>query len=383
MPSRTRTDSTPDPAGTRTDLSTGTVFTRTSPDMEDWVCKDVIGNFGGENPFDNLTRTRAGSKVNGINGNFYFQDFPTGTRSFASVPAISNSSLNSYRAAALAQTGLAKPSVNVPLFVGELKDVPRMLKHAGDILHKVRIKPTDLLNDQEAAAATLAYQFGWRPLVSDLRKLLDFQDHVDKRARQLYRMYADDVGMSRRATLEDSTSVDTRNRTVGESLAGGTRVLLETETLRKEVWATVRWVPKVTTIGSPSVDDLNARAFRDALGLSAKNIPLTAWKLLPWSWLTDWFAGMSDFLIAHQNLVDYSPRSMCIMCRMTGTLHRPRYVFPLTNVEYSEYNAVSTRQFRYAGVPYSGFLPQLRLPFLDNFKLSVLGSLAILRLRRF
>ena len=81
---------------------------------------------------------------------------------------------------ALANVNPSNPLVDVPLFLFEFKDFPGMLKNAGDILSGIR-NISKGINPKHANDGFLAYQFGWAPLFSDLRKLLNFAKEFEKR----------------------------------------------------------------------------------------------------------------------------------------------------------------------------------------------------------
>jgi hypothetical protein len=99
----------------------------------------------------------------------------------------------------LATTGPLTPRVNLPLALFELKDVPQMLRHAGNLLHGLR-SPSRLNKVKEAAAANLAYKFGWAPIIDDLGKLFDFSAAVRRKQRELKQANSSN-GLRRRINL--------------------------------------------------------------------------------------------------------------------------------------------------------------------------------------
>ena len=159
---------------------------------KDETCKDIIGdmfNTDGtikDHPFDMLTITARGHRTTGVRGSgnsaAYFDQKINSFPSAGSEIIISPSEKDQLRVRLLASTGPLTPKVNLPLFIFELKDIPMMLKHAGDLLHKIKT-PSRLSLDKEAAAATLAYQFGWAPLIQDLSKLINFSELVQNASR--------------------------------------------------------------------------------------------------------------------------------------------------------------------------------------------------------
>lgn len=276
-----------------------------------------------------------------------------------------------------ASTGPLTPKVNLPLFIFELKDIPMMLKHAGDLLHKIR-SPSRLSLDKEAAAATLAYQFGWAPLIQDLSKLINFSELVHKRQLEL-RSANSSKGLKRNMTLfEDATS-----RTESQLLTsffGVASANVVTATQHK-VWATCRW--KLRAGQQFGREPSHMEAFKSALGFSAGQIPITVWKALPWTWLVDWFADISNIMQATYNMIYYTPTQACIM-----EYRSVRETWPETslNSPLRQGRVTAGERFYESKNRYVQLIPSvqpvLRVPFLDTFKLSILGSLAILRIHR-
>lgn len=356
----------------------------TWPDYSE-SCNDFVGFPDRDNPFFHKSSKITGGRLNGSSGGlpgYEPRDFPCNfCRVSQLTPDMSTSVMSSYSTALIARSGLSKPHVNIPVFIGELKDIPRMLKHAGDLLHKLK-RPSELASAKEAAAATLAYQFGWAPLMSDIRKMINFHDIVTKRHQQIDNAFDNPKGTRRSTKLDSmtSSSVYTGSRSYGASI--GSHVVPTYIETTDEVWGVCWWKPtsRFRALGS---DAAKANAFREALGLNKRNIPLTVWKLLPWTWLTDWVVNVSDAIQAANNQVDYYPSRGTIMAKRvsTYTINGLTFVWPGTAyaVSCSTFvNTVTTKQR--LPVLYYGAIPRMRLPYLDNFKLSVLGSLSILRI---
>lgn len=279
--------------------------------------------------------------------------------------------------------GPLTPKVNLPLAIIEMKDIPKMLRHAGDLLHNIR-RPSNLSPDKEAAAATLAYQFGWKPLIEDILKMINFADAVKKKQNILERAHSTKGVRLRTHFGEDQT-------TSGGSYPVWSQGSLHIRQNYKDFkssksWATVRWTVKdKSQIGRiPSYQD----GFRNALGLNRGMIPITVWKALPWTWAIDWFADISNHLQKSYNLVYYNPSKVCIMSHTKTTrVWEPyisdKYPHPHDGSKPGEVlESVSFRERKSRTIhnPSSASL-RLALPFLDGFKLSILGSLSILAIR--
>jgi hypothetical protein len=274
----------------------------------------------------------------------------------------------------ISQSAPLTPRVYLLTGLAELRDLPKMLRHAGDFLHKIARHPSGLVDIREAAAATLAYQFGWKPLIEDISRMLDFAKLVEIRQRDLLRLYT--TGSVRKKVKLGKRSYSASgnqalNTTGGLSIWPNWQMSLDAE-----LWATVRWsLRDPTQIGRlPNWWD----SFRSVYGLNAGQIPVQVWKALPWSWAIDWFADISNLLNVGHNMVMFKPDRINIMCHTRGWTYWKPYSTASTQwggckVEYDQ----KWRQVRSIG---SLATTSLRVPLLDPFKLSVLGSLGILKL---
>lgn len=301
---------------------------------------------------------------------------------------------STYLARILSQSGPITPDVNVPLALIELRDVPAMLKHAGDILHKLAGQKTFSKISKELAEAALAYDFGWAPLMSDLMKLVNFMEYVDKR-RKLLDGTQTFLGARTRVNLGTYSNSATKEFDYGTQNA---TVLYSPESctaqisLTRKRWATCVW----RDAGFYALGDFQSpiTPFRAALGLDPSYIPVTVWKALPWSWLVDWFINISQYIQAQQNLAYFTARDVCVMTHTKGTVSFPglavRASYP--NVWLGAQGArFSPGKYTYENKARTVLAPgvidefndylsyQPKLPILDNFKLTVLSSLAVLR----
>lgn len=347
------------------------------------VCADTVGNYHSDNALqiDHFRGVGAimNSRISVNNGAliYLYQSVPmfnlvTNIPSNPFGPDVSQSFVNRL----LASSGPLTPRINVPLFIFELRELPRMLKDTGDYLHGLRKRPR-IPSDRDVAAQTLAYQFGWGPLVGDIVKMLSFVDTVKKRQDEL-RKANSSRGLKRRVTLDPMTEQTTESKLAwSASPMGGITVTCVT-THTRESWATCRWnLRSGQNIGR---DPTFSEAFNAALGLNRGMIPIDVWKSLPWSWAIDWFADISNLLQANYNMIYYSPGKVCIMNRIKSEMAIPEYGTPTRGLIFT--SGTRTRETLYRTVVSNpSSIPTLRVPFLDSFKLSILGSFTILRIR--
>lgn len=384
MTARSRTRSIP--GGVGTVVTTSTTRNYDNPVKKLEQCEDVYRDMFRadgtlkDHTFYLRTTTREGgilnySRISGsssfVSCSNYSVDFMAGT------PVLPTSTFStSMFTTVLAQTGPTTPKVNLPLFVFELKDIPLMLRHAGNLLLKIR-EPSRLDPIKEAAASTLAYQFGWKPLLGDLYKLLHFSDAVSKRQLELSMAHTS-KGLQRRMTLTDTKTVSVVSTTVNTSVGFNLiRDLTRTQTVK--VWGVCRW--RVRDNQNFGYRPTHSESFRSALGLNPGQIAVSVWKALPWSWMIDWFANTSNVLQANYNMVHYKPLSLCIMENLKTTETFDPYT--ISSSTHTGFMSAGTRT-RESKRRYVQTTPSvsynLNVPFLDTFKLSILGSLAILKI---
>jgi hypothetical protein len=276
------------------------------------------------------------------------------------LPALTNDKGDSvYTTQLLKRTNPSRPYVDLPVFIAELKDIPDLLIKLGRPLRTI-------------AQANLAYQFGWKPLLSDLAKMLNFQDIVHARYLELKRLYKNGI---RRTVNLDSCSGEYETN-VDWAGPGTTRFIGKCKQTRSTlITGHVKWKP----LGFGPVTDkaMLELARRSVLGLTLDFA--TFWELIPWSWLVDWFSNVGDFLIANRNLVPAVPYDTCIMrnTKVTGLTDWSTKTNPYSlTVEAPRGNwAGKSRK------PTSASL-STDLEWLSLRQLSILGSLYVVKTRR-
>lgn len=356
----------------------GTTYTyRTYTSDEEW-CDDVVGNFGGNNPLLVRHRQVIGSIFNGRVGTQEWKNYPSDfvNRSHWNVPPIEpKDSMEALVTRLLASTNPNRVTVNVPVFWAELRDLPAMIRHAGLLLLKFRNPRlswrSGLSVAKEAAAANLAYQFGWRPLVSDLMSMFKFTEAVSKRTSEFERLFSKG-GLKRRLTLEESNAAADP---VSQRLEFGKYAIVQS-TAQLKVWGSVRWKPT----GVPP-SNLKWKAAQAYYGLSLDNISTAIWEGLPWSWLIDYFGNVGQYLQATRNLVPCVPTHVSIMMTKTWHSNHGVQLYNNANLICEEGNAIVVDKLRYpqSGVPTINF----HMPFLTGNQMGILSSLMVAKFRPF
>jgi len=281
----------------------------------------------------------------------------------------------------LARSNPSRPSLSLPNFLYELKDLPGMIRDIGNLkrqAHNIRMKGVSVgTNSTNAANHLLSYQMGWRPLISDLRKLVDFQSQVDKKMRELQNLYSNG-GLQRRVrSPEWQASADEilhSSQTAQSSITTSITHRVSRFTMI-ERWGTVRWIP--TALPDPRFSSKKmAKLARDlTFGLHGLH-PKQVWDAIPWTWLVGWFTNADEYIQAHNNSI---PLRHSVPCIMTRTISKYSWVRTDSNTSILGGNGdagYSTKERVINGGTLSA-----SIPFLNGRQLSILGALAIQRRR--
>lgn len=289
-------------------------------------CEDVIGSPGADHPLTITIRDNRECAFT-LNGHLdqgggsyveYKNYVPTNLDTNIQHLGISIPSVGVRATQLRARTNPSREEVSIPNFLYELKDLPGMirnLKNLTPLLRNLRYRNSAALSG--VASQYLGYEFGWKPLVSDISNLLQFHAQVDRRIQELNRLYSR-KGLKRRLNLFDSSVAFQDNDVILETGAG-IYIRAKTSTVtRKRSWGTIRWMPTAVPadIGR---QDLGRIARRLVFGLQHRGVDaVQAWNALPFSWLADWFGNFGDWLAAHRNVVPAAP-SPCNIMTLTET----------------------------------------------------------------
>jgi len=180
---------------------------------------------------------------------------------------------------------------NAPLFLGELKEALRMIRRPGEGLRKIadswlsdckKSKKKSPKNwKKNLSSAWLEQAFGWQPLIQDIK--------------EGYKAYSNLVnykdGEQRLVTgigIEEKDVEPVRSGS-GYTCTGG--YIPFNYTIMKKDKAFVKYYGMVTRQVDATLKDGLAR-----VGFNAYNFVPTAWELLPWSFLVDYFSNIGDVL---------------------------------------------------------------------------------------
>lgn len=275
---------------------------------------------------------------------------------------------NSFLAVKLiAATNPSKPVVNLPVAIGELKDLPMMLKREGDSILK------------KFAGRNLQQEFGLMPVLSDATKMMKVSQSIGERVKLFQQLR--DKPQVRKANLYNGSmvtqpgTVSTTNSSPGYVFC---RHRLVSQSTQVQIGGYVTWTGGHDfTKSNLSYTDpaLKFLARRAVLGT---NIDLsTLWELTPWSWLADWYGNLGDYLAGSRSVVPVYPSKPRLTIRTTSVRY---YVAESTNFGFTPGSLpVSVTIKKKERVIASAALPSAFMPMLSLRQVGILASLGIMR----
>jgi hypothetical protein len=219
--------------------------------------------------------------------------------------------LQSYYPTGRARTLPGAPVANIGQFLVELRDLPQtpgrgFLYNKGDIFRgfaKLSDIPKRALhhlkNFRNHGSEYLNVVFGWKPFVSDLRKMYNLQKRADAALTRLIRQNG--KGIRRKATLEHDKQSQSFTKEYNYPYSGllsqkpyrysGKSFVRVQRTVETKVWYAARYqyfIPEENLQSS----QWTKRAKLALMG--AYPSPELLWEVMPWSWLVDWFTNFGD-----------------------------------------------------------------------------------------
>jgi hypothetical protein len=360
----------------------GTVFVD-SPDngiLADDYCEDVLGK---ANDHAMLIEHFDGRFIQRLNGDMIFGPGYETTYTDAMVDsfytnrghlAVSLPSVSDRAITLIARTNPSRPGVTPLTLAQDVIELPKMLRDVGRLLSKKKkhVAPRDL------AKWNLAIQFGWIPLIHDVSALLHFQSSVDKRARELERLWSKG-GLKRRLKLGNAHAEAVVTPVIIDTQLGATVYGIRKTYTSARSWGTIRWLPTALPPAPPGTAKFNQYARNVVSGWTITGLNQGAWDILPWSWIVDWFSNTGDYMLANSAGVPCGHLTPNIMTETTS------------QHSYSRLGSGGDASWVTGGTGNASFVSKRRdlssgslsahLPFLNGKQLSILGSLFVQRFR--
>lgn len=292
----------------------------------------------------------------------------------------------------------SRPYVDTGVFVGELRDLPGMFQgvwqSAFRIFQEARRRPENVLQALQFAfiggakdyfpnadRRFIENQFGWLPFVSDVQKYLNVADVVEKRYRELQHLRT--YGRSSRRIRLDTGRTHTSSIVTLNSSTGRVYKAFETDVQNYERWGVGKWKLDVggRLSAAASIEEITRLADASVKGLTLDQ--LTAWNLMPWSWLIDWAGNTGDWIQSSRNIVGATKASASIMTTSVALKNAKRD--PAMDgqkfVEGGSFLQLLVQKRRTIHSP-DFILPEMTIDILSNRQSAILGALMTSRLKR-
>jgi hypothetical protein len=223
-------------------------------------------------------------------GKYYAQTGQVSDAQFPAVVTPLDSDLDALGTTAIANVGPTNPITGLAVTLGELKSegIPSLVG--------VNTWKDRTFRAKQAGSEYLNVQFGWLPLVNEIRSLAD----TVRRSDEITRQYEAEEGrlVHRQYTFPGSTTTTTSTETgkypvpayvTGFWNSTGTKTTVTTT--RVENWFSGAFTYMLPPRGS------RAREVAIANKLYGTRLtPDVVWNLTPWSWAVDWFTNSGDVI---------------------------------------------------------------------------------------
>lgn len=329
-------------------------------------CSDITG-IGDCAPFDVERKTTAGGVINKpYSGGFaswfsnYIADILRTKSSLGHLTIPSRPNIFAVSTNAVDRTNPSRPVVDLPVDVFDFRPSLESIRDSGRSLIR--------RFGRIAGKGNLNFQFAAAPLISDIAKILEIQEAVNRRIQYINRLY-DGTGIRRTVSHSSHSVFATQSLSCQSAGTSITRTFYSNT--RLEVKCHVRWLPVVRCALRPPPREIRAWANRAVRGLTVDFS--TVWEICPWSWLIDWFVDMGSYLNTTRNIIPARLMGVFPMYHTTTTHSCGEYFSG--NVSMTPIRVTREHLERHVGA--TG--PTARLSFLTARQLGIAASLMLTR----
>lgn len=277
-------------------------------------CVDVIGNVKGQNPLT-LTKAKrvfAPTLTKTIGPYKFVNRHPSCSYNFSQDDTFYDPlSYNRSVLEAISDSHPGEPTISIPNFLYELRELPNMFRHYAKIVKRAKSgKPP---TGKDGANEWLAYNFGWKPLYNDLRSLYNVAEGVKRQARRYAKAKA--LGhISTRGKRGKAQKAYTKNGVVFDVAGLGSSSTQSVE-VEGESWTTAWWQASDNLPLYALLQGGHRNLLLDQLGLDVSF--QTIWNMIPWSWLVDWCTDASSLINIYSNRGGFKFLSAVMMEHVT------------------------------------------------------------------
>lgn len=286
-------------------------------------------------------------------------------------------------------------------FLYELRDAPRMLRQTAAGFHDLWKSlggktHTPFMSPKRVADEYLNHQFGWVPFIGDISKISDAV--IFSRQYEADITSANNTWVKRRVVLKNEDTMDRlgpRNYTIGCEPVAVTPILksfvvdgvtcvgyndLYRQSVSK-VWGegSFKYYRPEFDSSLSSYNTAWAKADRLMTIYGMRVNPSTLYKVVPWSWLIDWFSQTGDLIdqAVAQGLDGVVSRYMYVMRHEMSLIRSIHLISTWSGAATFEWTRnIESKQRRSADSPYDFFLTSKDL---TARQWTILGALGLSR----
>jgi len=216
-------------------------------------------------------------------------------------------SLDADGATAIAQCAPTNPNAELLVAIGEILKEGK-ISLPGIATWKNRLKLLKSAGDEFLSA-----EFGWLPLIDDIKNFFDSVKHGDDILEQYHRDSGNNVRREFKFPIEESVRSESLGEYYPQPIPGGGAVWnqYDPKTTKLDLTRTVKvqsrkWFSGAFTYHLDDQSDAWSRLKQnrtDADRLFGTTLtPDVLWELTPWSWAVDWFSNTGDVIKNITNL---------------------------------------------------------------------------------
>lgn len=205
-----------------------------------------------------------------------------------------------YIAKLLAESNPFSYSVSIPIMISELAEAATLLRFAQNNFLTL------------GGSIHLNLSFGIQPLMQDIRTLYNITREIERKINELNSLISRG-GLRKKVFLGRKSWTEPNNLEYSgwSGFSKGFQYWIR-PTYTSKVWGTVRWRPsRLTPIETAKLASVN-NAIRLVLDLKAVDLS-TAWEMIPFSWLVDYFLNVGSALQAVEGKDKVEPYDICLM----------------------------------------------------------------------
>lgn len=264
----------------------------------------------------------------------------------------------------LAETNPLRHEFSIPIAIKELAEIAGLFKITAESM------------TQYIGGNYLNYKFGWKAFVADIKTLASITRSIESRVREFESLHRKG-DLRRKLVLDTNNSGGSASNLLVQS-TWGTQVRVQADARASiKFTGSVRWRYKDGLIPDSSLLKGFNKAVQTVLDLEELD-GTTAWGLVPFSWLVDYFINISDFLQGSEGYVELEPYDICIMrewrCRISQKVTSKPASISVSG------NGMFYRTIKARDVCFRGSFPTIRTGLLSSSQFLTIAAL-LARLR--